>query len=147
MRFASLPLRSQLALQRAGCVLPAQARRAFRAGRIHPGRELAPRAFANLCRFLRVPPPKVTPSLGGTETCQSPGAPRPQADAQKREMDTGSRPEWAARVAAELYQLGARGSLRELVALALNLWASEGGRSPVAVARERIHLLGKQSDR
>lgn len=54
--FALLPLRSQLVLQRAGCASPAQARLALRAGRIQPGRDLAPRAYVELCRFLQLSP-------------------------------------------------------------------------------------------
>jgi hypothetical protein len=53
-RFAALPLRTQLALQRAGCASPDQAAHALTAGRILPGRDLAPRAYVELCRFLHV---------------------------------------------------------------------------------------------
>lgn len=49
------------------------------------------------------------------------------------EIEPGSRSKWAARVAVELHRHEAKGSLRELVAFALELWATEGHNPPEMV--------------
>lgn len=62
-------------------------------------------------------------------------------------MDSGSRPEWAARCAAEFHRLGAQASLKEVVALALKLWVTDGQQRPEAVAVQHEHLTRKDARR
>jgi hypothetical protein len=50
-------------------------------------------------------------------------------------MDSGSRPEWASRYAAELVRRGAAGSLKELVARGLQQWITAGQQRPEDAAR------------
>ena len=49
-------------------------------------------------------------------------------------MDSGPRPAWAARYAAELLRRGSTESLRELVARGLQLWVTAGHGCPEAAA-------------
>jgi len=49
-------------------------------------------------------------------------------------MDSGRRPEWAARYAAELMRRGAEGSLKEFVARGLQMWITAGHERPEVVA-------------
>ena len=49
-------------------------------------------------------------------------------------MDSGRRPEWAARYAAELLKRGSTESLKELVARGLQLWVAAGHQRPEAAA-------------
>lgn len=62
-------------------------------------------------------------------------------------METGPRPKWAASVAAELYRHGAKGSLWELVAFALELWATEGHHAAKTVAMRYLHAYAKEESR
>lgn len=53
-RFAALPLRTQLALKRAGCTSLRQAREAVKRGTVRPDGTLGPHAYRALCQVLRV---------------------------------------------------------------------------------------------
>jgi hypothetical protein len=62
-------------------------------------------------------------------------------------MDCGSRPTWAARCAAEMSRLGAKGSLEELVAAALKLWTTHGDEEPETVAEQHLPPPDERSHR
>lgn len=51
---------------------------------------------------------------------------------------------WAARVAVELLRRGAKGSLKELTAIALKLWVTNGDQCPEVVAMQHEYLSGKE---
>lgn len=99
-------------------------------------------------RFTVTPPSRIDQRrlLTGIRLALATVKPAPSARCVEGvEMDTGSRPEWAARVAAELYRRGAKGSLKELVALALKLWVTDGHQRPEAVAVQHEHLTRKDA--